>query len=360
MKKTLFLIFSLIFVNLFFSCVSTDVSAPSNSRNQSMPYGGYSEIKEFEREFARIDGEMLIEKNASLLSSCESLCDSIENFLRDPSLQNVVRARLYALEGMGQLLLGKKTLAKSLYDRCESLFKGEVFSLILYSRLSGEKSVLENGDDPLLVLEEALVSYRENDFASSVARFDEAFVKLDSFYRLSYSKARDNAWKLRDFSSGDDVLKAKDSITVFEMVSLAKTESSLLDYYAFGKNLSDADMYKNVSENALLDCVSLPPDYTNSVSKFDAATKIICARFLWNLYCGRKSSAKKSATKYSSAFVSSGRDSPILDVRTDSPDFDAVMACVEKEILNLEDGVHFEPEKAVSAIEFINALKKIR
>ncbi len=355
MKKNLFFVVPLVFGIIFSSCVTTNQTVIE--KNQ---FDG--ELQDFELEFARLDGEMLLKKNAALVSEAEKLCSKIEFSLNDSGLSSSALARLYALEGSASLLAGKKAAAKLLYEKSDAAFKADVRAVILLSRLQSEdaEKLLSQAEHPLFKLETALNAYRENGFAKAVAFFDEAFVKLDPLYRTYYGAARENAWRLRSVSSTDDSLKLKNSLSVFEMVSLVKAETSLLDSYAFEKSVTDSQMYKKISDAGLLDCVSLPPDYSNSVSKNDSATKIICARFLWNIYCARKGFSPEAKSRYSSAFIAAGRESPVLDVKSDSPDFDAVLGCVEREILNLEDGVLFMPEKPVSAVELLESVKKIR
>jgi hypothetical protein len=54
------------------------------------------------------------------------------------------------------------------------------------------------------------------------------------------------------------------------------------------------------------------------------------------------------------------KDSPVQDVEIDSPDFDAVLGCIELEFMNLTDGINFEGENSVSGIEFSESIKKIK
>jgi hypothetical protein len=79
---------------------------------------------------------------------------------------------------------------------------------------------------------------------------------------------------------------------------------------------------------------------------------------LWNLYNGNKN-AKQDITKYSAMFAVMN-DSPNPDVEIDSPDFDAVLGCIDLEFMNLTDGINFKGEKKVSGIEFSESIKKVK
>ena len=69
--------------------------------------------------------------------------------------------------------------------------------------------------------------------------------------------------------------------------------------------------------------------------------------------------SKQDLSKFSVMFAGM-KDSPVPDVELDSPDFDAVLGCIELEFMNLTDGINFEGEKKVSGIEFSESLKKMK
>ena len=47
------------------------------------------------------------------------------------------------------------------------------------------------------------------------------------------------------------------------------------------------------------------------------------------------------------------------DVLLDDEDFDAILGCVEFDIMELSDGINFNPDASVSGIEFDKALQKL-
>ena len=51
--------------------------------------------------------------------------------------------------------------------------------------------------------------------------------------------------------------------------------------------------------------------------------------------------------------------SPVPDVALDDPDFDSALGCVEHELMELKDGIHFNPQKLITALEMNAALKKL-
>ena len=64
-------------------------------------------------------------------------------------------------------------------------------------------------------------------------------------------------------------------------------------------------------------------------------------------------------TKYSTAYSKLNAESPVKDVLLSDEDFDAILGCVEFDIMELSDGINFNPHNSVSGIEFDKALQKL-
>ena len=63
-------------------------------------------------------------------------------------------------------------------------------------------------------------------------------------------------------------------------------------------------------------------------------------------------------TKYSDRHSKKANaKSPIPDVDISNPDFDAVLGTVENEIIDLPDGINFQPDADVTAMEYIKWLQ---
>ena len=238
--------------------------------------------------------------------------------------------------------MGKKSLAKKHYESSVEAFKGDARALILARRLGIEKNFDEKtkqfSDKSLLILEKALVHYSGCNYEKALASFDEAFLSLEPFYRQSYGKLRDKSWQLRSVS-GEKGLVSLEKLSVLQMILLTNQNPDLLYTYTAGKELSEKDLYKKIAGSGLLNPVSQPLDAENAVTKETTVSRLIAARFLWNLYNQRRNTPQL-VTKYSEAYKNKKR-SPIPDVKLNSPDFDAALGCVENEIMNLEDGIEF-------------------
>ena len=358
-QRPLLLFLGIFLIFVLFSCATMqdDVYVDTVSGN--------AEFSVFEMRFAEIDSayfasdESLKDKNLEI--KAEALLSDLEKEAENPALKKAFLARLYALAGTLAFDMNKKSLAKKYYDSSAESFKGDARALILARRLGIEKNFDEKtkqfSDKSLLVLENALVHYSACDYAKAVAAFDEAFLSLEPFYRDYYGSLREKSWNLRSVS-GEKGLVSLERLSVLQMILLANQNPDLLYNYTSGKDLSEKDLYKKIVGSGLLNPASKPLDAENAVTKETIVTRLIAARFLWNLYNQRKNTPQ-NLTKYSDAYKNKKR-SPILDVKLDSPDFDAALGCVENEIMHLEDGIEFGADKEVSGVEFDESVKKIK
>ena len=352
---------SLFLFSLFlFSCVSMQDDVYSDT------LAGSAEVSDFERRFSVLDAQFFasgeLSADKKFLSDCTVLISDIDSALSAVNIKNASLSRLYAIEGCVYLALKETTQAKKCHERSVSAFKGDARALILAHRLGIEKNFTEKmasfSEKSLLILEEALTHFSNAEYAEAVADFDEAFLSLDGFYLDSYESLRNTSWNLRNSSGTDSELLALKNITVMQMLLIAQLHPDVLFNYTLGKNLSNKELYVKIAGSGLLNPVSKPLDAENAVSKETIVTKLIATRFLWNVYNQRKNTPQ-NRTKYSVAYENKKR-SPILDVRLDSPDFDAALGCVENEIMHLEDGIELGAEKEISGVEFNESVGRIK
>ncbi len=323
------------------------------------------EFLEIHSSFAAVDGAFA--DGDGNTGAAENLVSMMDSELSDPGLLKAAAARIYALKGCVVLRLGRKSEAKKMHELSVSASKGDVYAMVLSHRLDSEQPLDEDSalgsDKAVLELEKALDSYAAKDYIQAVSLFDEAFLSLSGYYRNGYGKLRDKSWNLRSASETGETNENLQSllplkkISVSQMLLITEEDSNLLFNLTGGKNLGGKDLYKRASSAGLFDAAALPAA-ENSILIDSSVNKFICARFLWNLYNENKSPDEK--TKYSQRFAKIKMRSPVPDVPVSNPDFDAVLGCVENEFLNLEDGVNFNGEKEISALEFSASLKKVR
>ena len=236
------------------------------------------EVLSFEAVLAQLDADALVSGAADSVAAAQFVQD-IDGAIADPAVQKASLARLYALRGRGYLLLGKTGKARDSYEESVKAYKGDSQSLVLGARLG----ILSLGADSassgaaaeraLIVLEEAVTLYRGRQFTGAVAKFDEAFLSLEPFYRESYAKVRDAAWGFRSLSDAEnqgDVM-FRNEITVAEMVAIARENSDLLYNYTAGKQLGQHDLFVKISRSGLLDAASGAPSAENALGEGDRA-----------------------------------------------------------------------------------------
>ncbi len=354
--KTAFLSICLLFSLLSSGCMSaqTDKYVELNSDSQQTAF--------YEERFTELDAVYYMNGKVDL-TVAQVYINDMENAINADSLKKADCARLYALQGLIGLLKGDTSFARDRLNMSRSSFKGDVRASVLEDRLKSKKSSSKkHNENALFIIEDALNSYSDKDYANAVAYFDEAFLLLDNFYQENYRQLRDFCWSMRSTAkvnahSGYDKLLTKNKITVEQMLELATTRTDLMYAYTAGKAISSSVLYKRVAASGEL--TSCRSAYKNQgpLSRDAAVTKTMCARFLWNLW-NKKKNTPEQLNKYSALFVDASMRSPIPDVSRDSPDFDAVLGVVENDLMHLEDGINFSGDKTVSAIEFIELLQK--
>lgn len=357
-----FIIYSLVALTLF-SCTTLqqDIAITSLSDEQN------PEILEIEKEVVKIEAESILFPANDYSTKANILIKKLETFQSDINLQSATQAKLFALQGRLYLILKKQTNAEDLYKKAEFTYKGEIFTIILGSRLGIIKN-LENEkiaktDQPFLVLEEGINFYHKNEYLQAVAKFDEAFISLDDFYIINYTPLRNKAWELKNISSQTESNEAailkKENITIAEMITLTQQTTNLLFKFTASKKYTTDTLVKDI-----ISCGLLNPSNTYTQKTLDEITpntiltRVIAARFLWNLFLN-KNNLSNQTTKYVEQFTTLGF-SPIQDLTLDSPDFDAILGCIENEILTLPDGINFYPEEPISGIDFSTSLNHIK
>ncbi len=323
-------------------------------------------IFKIEMKFSALEAENLLAplKTNELNAKSLEIIKDIDNFLLSENLEKISKAKLFSVKGKCLLLSDKKNAAKDCYNKAFSVYKSEAGVIVLGSRLGLilgdiEEKSLSNDDKPFLTLEKAIDMYKKKNFRLSAAKFDEAFMKLEPSYRKIYGKVRDEAWSFKDALKTDgESLLLKKEITVSQMMAITQAETNLLYNYTASKKISEAELYGKLSKAGLTLSASENGNKKEELLKDETVTRIKCARFLWNLK-NAVLGTNKDKLKYSKMFAFEN-ESPVKDVAKDNPDFDAVLGCVENELMDLPDGENFYPEKNVSGIEFSSSVKKIK
>ena len=358
--KTAFIFFILCVPALFFSCATLqDVVVNFDGGVQ------FEDIRMIEEKLCRIDGASLMGEDAKKVTiECTKLLEEIDGVFAKGNAGTAESARLLALRGQVQLLSGAKARAQTSLKESKKRSRDDTAAAILAFRLGVveklDADAAANAQDKArLTLENALFAYKYNDFLTAAAYFDSAFIDLPEYYRTSYKELRARAWELRSVSGGSteglNAVLQKKEITAGQMLLIAQDTGTILYNYTAGKKLSEVQLYAKASAAGLLSPVS--GSKKRSTAKDEIIARIQCARFLWNVYTGKKGGA--GAQKYSERYRQAELPSPVADVPVSSEDFDAVLGTVETELMELSDGEHFEPDKKLSAPECRSYLENL-
>ncbi len=331
------------------------------------------EIKSIEIELYNLDARnfegVSKETQKTYLAECNALIMKINDEVKQMGQNDALKSRLYALQGRVYLLIDKESKAKDMYKLSAKTYSGETQTIILGYRL-GLVDDIESDDVKslssekyLLVLETALACYGNKEYKSAVANFDKAFLEMEDEYKAPYLSIRNKAWQFKDIENltsdkGIMEILIKNEITVSEMLLLTQDTTELLLPYTQGKVYKEDELYKIMSKSGVLKSVSaLDKDSNVTASKNDVLTRKICARYLWNIF---NYSTPQNLTRYSQLFRSYNRESPVDDIDISDEDLDAILGCVEKEIINLTDGKNFQGNAAVSGSDAAKYMIKTR
>ena len=374
-KKSINFIASAAFALCFIStaCTSTlqeDIFDSSETSSQVL-----DAVSDYEDNFVKYDAAYTLGEKPSA-SELADFHSSIEIKLSQ-SREPAVLSQLQSLNGLVYLIENKTKKAQDCYEEAKKQQQNNTYILLLNSRLQKtteeslkalEQSIKIDSENEILILEKGKLLYKLSEYDKSIAAIDEALMISDNKnspqYREYYSNFRSQIWQLYNSqirttkSSKDFNLSA--NLTKDSMLVLTSENSSLLKDFTAGAKMSSSELTKKLTAYGAFSS-ALDSDNSNHsadmILKSSAITRIMAARFLWNLYVEKKSKPELK-NRYSTRYNKIGK-SPVEDVDVSNEDFDAVMGTVENEIMELPDGKSFFPQNVLSNLDFITILKNM-
>ncbi len=362
-----------LFISMALACTSTlqeDIFDSTETSSQVL-----SAVTDYEASFIKYDSENIsgISTSPAELLQFHSSIETQLSLSREPA----VLSQLQSLNGLVYLMENKTKKAQECYNEAKKQQQNNTYILLLNSRLQKtpeeslqvlEQSIKIDSENQTLILEKGKLLYKLGEYDKAIAAIDEALMISDSTnnlqYREYYSNFRTQVWQLYNSqissakSSKDINLTA--SLTKDSMLLLTSENSSLLKDFTAGTKMSTSELTKKLTAygafSSALDANNLNHS-ADQILKSSAITRIMAARFLWNLYVEKKSKPELK-TRYSTRYQKIGK-SPIEDVDVSDEDFDAVMGTVESEIMELPDGKAFFPQNVLSNLDFVTILKNM-
>jgi len=307
------------------------------------------------------------EKNAALLKAdAQTYIVRIQRELASSKMSRPLECRLRALLGRAFLLAGSRAQAEKQYADAAAIEADDMQVIILALRLEDDystrleqMSAVFTDEEAPLQIEQALALYYIGQYAKAAASFDAAFASFTRVspetkapvYRKAYGQMRDTSWLLQDSVGTVTADSTARVLTAEGMLLLIQSESNLLLPVTGGRILKAKDIARKMEAAGMLDQdIGLKVgDRHYTLYRSDVA------RVMWKLYVTYKN--KNANVDYAAQYA--GQDSPVADVPVEDVCFVSVAGCVENELMDFPDGVHFFPQKTISGPEFIRLLKKV-
>ncbi len=280
-----------------------------------------------------------------------------------PGQGRLLSARVRALQGQAALMADDRSGARSFADAAAALSDSEDGVWLVRAGLESDPArrlaVLDLGlakadRKPRLLCERGEELLRQGRYAEAAQDLDEGLRGLDDRYKALYGADREKALSLAQAvqtspataaALSPDALQAP--LTIRSMVERAFSGTHLLSALSPRQSPSFEDTRSAVAAAGLL----LQPD----ASPDAPAARRDVAFFLWGIVL-RAERNPKLVGMYRSKYSSS----PVPDVPADAPWFEATLGLVEREIMDLPDGVHFQPDGAVSRVDYLQMLNRLQ
>jgi tetratricopeptide (TPR) repeat protein len=279
-----------------------------------------------------------------------------------PGMSRAGQARIAALQGEAALLSGDQASAKGFADKAAGLYASEEGVYYIRAALQADPgkrlSVLEEGIahadvKTRLLCERGEELFKAGRYAEAAQDLDEGLRGLDPLYKELYGSDRERAFALAQAQreSGSLAIAVtpeamEGPITLRAMVEWTFTQTGLLS----ALSMDAAPSFEKVVAAVVKADLLLSPD-----APADAVvTRKDVAFFLWGIVA-RMERDPSLLRKYRSKYIVS----PVPDVPADSPWFDSVLGVVEREIMDLPDGIEFKPDDPVKGIQYLDALNAL-
>lgn len=277
-----------------------------------------------------------------------------------PVLERPWSARLAALSGRAALLAQDRSAAERELRKALALNPADEVARVLEARLERNpekrKSLLEAAlgtaeTQARLRAELGRTLSAEGRYAEALAAFDASLPFLPEAYERAYGAERRRALALRDASStpGPALLSDKPA-SLQDLAALVQAESSLVDFLTGGRDWAPGILFERLRSGGF---------YPDPAAPGNAAARRGDAAFLlWRLAANKKND-RSLLTRYTDRYrYRPNPASPVPDVPLDSPWFDSVLGCVERDIMELPDGRNFRPLDPVSGLDFYRWLRR--
>ena len=300
-------------------------------------------------------------------SEMSVLRSELEKTATRMSTSRVLSARVAGLQAQAALQAEDQAAARHFADTAAALSSAEDGAWLVKAALEIDSAkrlaqldqgLAKAGRKSRLLCERGEELLRQARYAEAAQDLDEGLRALDERYRALYGQDRDRALALARAvkASGPtasalsaDALQAPLSIRA--MVERAFSGTRLLRAFSSKSNPSFEDVRAAIQSAGFLLQSSAPAE----MSPDAYVTRKEVAFFLWGVLLSAERNPKLAGS-YRQKYATS----PVPDVPVDAPWFEATLGVVEREIMDLPDGVRFQPDGLVTGVEYLQMLTRMQ
>ncbi|MCG8573107.1 MAG: hypothetical protein MJB14_23485, partial [Spirochaetes bacterium] len=334
MKKTVFLIFVLLFI---IGCKSLENMA------QELDEESLAMIEQTELLFLdfQFNGEKdSLNKAGNLIKKLEVQAENNKYF----------EAKVFSLYGKYFFLKNNPIEAKTFLIDIRKRNKREENLYILEALLTKEakdkvkilETALDNASTTgLIVLFLGDIAFLEGNFEEATIHYDDAFSKISSEYHGYYQLRRDLAYRFMQ-SPPKNVetvqLVLSNALKIIQVLQITFYETTYLEEYTDKKQINWTQFFATLKENELI--------VDKKLKINDPCTRAVLAHFLLHIVAYLEND-DTLLSKYLPKFdpvtqtLEKHEFSPIPDIDVDDYFYNAVLVLVEREIMELPNGEDF-------------------
>jgi tetratricopeptide (TPR) repeat protein len=293
----------------------------------------------------------------------EALRAELDRSASRPGWSREAQARVDALRAEAALQAGDRPAARNLAEAAARLSDAEEGVWLVRAELEPDaarrlallsEGLAKSEKKARLLCERGRELLKAGRYAEAAQDLDEGLRGLDPAYRALYGADRERALSLaqaaREAGSAAALGKPESlegPLSLRGMVERAFRETRLLSSLSSNPAPSYEAVLPALQAAGLLLDPAAAPETT--------ATRKAVAFFLWGLIA-RTEHDPRLLTRYRRKYSLS----PVPDVGVEEPWFDAVLGVVERELMDLPDGVNFQPDQPVSGLEYLSILQRLQ
>jgi tetratricopeptide (TPR) repeat protein len=304
--------------------------------------------------------ELRLAPDASALAALRA---DLDRAAAEPGLNRRLRARVEALKAEAALRGRDLSAARKSADSAAALTDAEQGVWIVRAALEAapaarlslmDKGIARVDDKSRLLCERGEELLKAGRYAQAAQDLDEGLRGLDPRFNALYGTDRDRAFSLVQAARDAGTSAAADQpawldlpLTLRGMIDRAVFETRFLAALSPDPKPSVDSLLPAVKDAGLL----LDP----AASPGAPALRKNVAFFLWGVI-SRTEHDPKLLTRYRLKYTVS----PVPDLDVNEQWFDAALGVVEREVMDLPDGVHFNPDAPVTGLEYLGILGKLK